>query len=215
LTLVGVLIEGGNLKNKSSSLCSACRELTQTCLGDEVPANRAHAVRLAARPQIALLEAVVPLLSDPVPEVRREAMLAVGPAQTAMSTDNLVRWLHDADAEVRTLCEKALRSRGLGDEHVKLGRLLTDSRPGVRLQVLSLLRQANDLEPGIWLRHLSHDSAPAVRAGAVRAAAEQAIGTLADRLEQMAQNDACPTVRQLAQYYLHSQKSGADYSPQR
>ena len=122
--------------------------------------------------------------------------------------------LHDPDPEVRTLCEEALRSRGLQEEHVKLGRLMTDSRPAVRLQVLARLYRVHDLEPSIWLRHLSHDPAPAVRAAAVRAAAEQKGTGLADRLEQMAQNDPCPSVRQLAQYYFASQKTGAFDRPQ-
>lgn len=214
LTLVDHLLERGNLEHGPSSLHGACRELTQRCLGDDLAANRIQAIRLASRPPLRLLEAVVPLLSDPVADVRREAMLAVGPAATVMNTDDLLRWLHDPDAVVRNLCEKALRTRGLGDEHVKLGRLLTDSRPGVRLQVLGRLRQAADLEPGVWLRHLSHDSAPAVRAAAARAASERAVGSLADRLEQMAQNDPCPSVRQLAQYYLSTQKLGLESIPE-
>ena len=191
-------------------LIRASRDLTRTCLGDQAPDNRIQAIDLAVQPGVDLLEAVVPLLRDPVPEVRRSAMLAVGSASNVINTDDLLPWLHDPDPQVRILCEKALRSRGLRDAHVKLGRLMTDSRPGVRLQVLDLLREANDLEPGIWLRRLSHDPTPAVRAAAVRAASDQAMLkmiNLTDRLEQMAQNDPCPSVRQLAQYYLTAQKS--------
>jgi len=79
---------------------------------------------------------------------------------------------------------------------------MTDSRPGTRLQVIELLKRADDLEPGVWLRRLSHDPSAAVRAAAIRAAAEQSLAQLADRLEQMSQNDPCATVRQLAQFYL-------------
>jgi HEAT repeat protein len=193
-------------------LLRACRDLTRTCLGDQAAENRIQAIDLAAQPEIGLLEAVVPLLNDPVPQVRRSAMLAVGSASTVINTDDLLPCLHDPDPQVRILCEKALRSRGLREAHVKLGRLMTDSRPGVRLQVLDLLREVNDLEPGVWLRRLSHDPTPAVRAAAVRAAADQTLlkmTNLTDRLEQMAQNDPCPSVRQLAQYYLTSQKSAA------
>jgi HEAT repeat protein len=187
-------------------LLAACRELARSCLSDQATENRLQAIVLAVRPEMDLLEAVAPLLSDPVPEVRQKAMLAVGSAPAAINTDDLLRWLHDPDPGVRRLCEQALCSRGLGDEHLKLGRLLTDSRPGVRLQVLDELCRANDLEPGVWLRYLSHDAAPAVRAAAVRAAAERSVTSLTDRIEQMAQNDPCPSVRQLAQYYLSSQK---------
>ena len=34
--------------------------------------------------------------------------------------------------------------------------------------MLDKLREANDLDPGVWLRRLSHDASPAVRAAAVR-----------------------------------------------
>lgn len=198
-----------------SDWTDAGRKLTQRCLSDEAPANRIEAIRFALRSEIGLQQAVVPLLSDPVPEVRRVAMLGVGTAPDAIDTDDLLRWLHDPDPLVRNLCENALRSRGLKEEHLKLGRLMTDHRPGVRIQVIQWLRRANDLEPGVWLRRLSHDPAPAVRAAAVRAATEQEVLSLKDRLEQMAQNDACASVRQLAQYYLTSQKSRSAVSVER
>ncbi|HLJ95024.1 MAG TPA: HEAT repeat domain-containing protein [Gemmataceae bacterium] len=189
-------------------LIDTCRKITLRCLTDQAQGNRIEAIRFAARPEVGAHEAVVPLLNDPVPEVRRAAILALGPAPAALNTDDLLTWLHDTDSGVRSLCETALRSRGLEPEHIKLGRLMTDRRPETRLQVIDQLRRVSDLEPGVWLRRLSHDPAPAVRAAAVRAAAEQAVPSLKDRLEQMAQNDPCPSIRQLAQYYLSSQKSG-------
>jgi HEAT repeat protein len=206
------LVWAANLieRDTSGELISASRTLTQKCLGDDTAGNRLQAIRLALRPEIDLLEALVPLLSDPVAEVRRAAILALGPVPGVLNTDDLLRWLHDPDAGVRALCADALRSRGLKAEHIQLGRLMTDDRPEVRLQVVERLRTANDLDPGIWLRQLSHDSAPAVRAAAIRAATEQAVGSLRDRLEQMTQNDPCPSIRQLAQYYLTAHQSGAN-----
>lgn len=186
-----------------------CRELTQACLRDEDPENRIRAVRLAGRPGVNLLEAVVPLLRDPVAEVRRAALLAVGPATEVLATDDLLYSLHDADGSVRRLCEKALRGRGLRDEHIQLGRFLTDKEAKTRLQVLDCLRQTTELEPGVWIRRLSHDPAAAVRAAAVRAAVEFKQVELADRIGQMAQNDPSPTVRQLAVHYLSSREKVA------
>jgi HEAT repeat protein len=151
---------------------------------------------------------VVPLLRDSSVRVRESAMLAVGAQPNVVSTDDLLGWLHDGDAGVRALCEKALRSRGLQERHIRLGRLITDPSARVRLKLIDMLKRTTDLEPGVWLRRLSHDPVAAVRAAAVRAIQEQELATLADRIEQMAQNDPCPTVRQLAQYYLVSQRSG-------
>jgi hypothetical protein len=190
-----------------------CRELTRVCLSDGAGDNRTRAVHLTLQPALrqaaGLVEQVVPLLADPVAEVRRAAMLAVGPTPEAVATDDLLRWLHDPDADVRRLCEGALRSRGLEEKHLKLGRLITDSRAAVRLEVLHQLR-ATDLEPGVWLRRLSHDPAPAVRAAAVRAAAEQPLVDLSERLKQMAQGDPSPTVQQLATHYLTRRQATSD-----
>jgi HEAT repeat protein len=181
----------------------ADRELVQACLHDGASHNQVRAVQLARRAGIHLLDQVVPLLRDPAPEVRRAALLAVGDAPAAVTTDDLLQWLHDPDAEVRRLCEEALRlARHLPEKHLRLGRLLTDPRAEVRLEVLECLHRDPDLEPGIWLRRLSHDPAAAVRAAAVREVARQSLPSLAGRLEQMSQNDPSPTVRQLARYYL-------------
>jgi HEAT repeat protein len=202
LVLAGALLEA-----RAEEVRGPCRDLARACLRDADKANRLQAVRLALRPDVNLLEQVVPLLTDPDPEVRRAALLAVGPEPDAVATDDLLQWLHDPDADVRSLCEKALRGRGLQDSQIKLGRFLTDQRPGARLQVLDVLRKTPDVEPGAWLRRLTHDPAPAVRAAAVRAATEHTHVDLTDRIEQMAQDDPSPTVRQLARYYLASPKS--------
>jgi hypothetical protein len=185
----------------------ACRELVAACLSATERETRLAAMRLAVRNDLALRGHVTPLLGDADSAVRRTAMLAVGAAPDAVSTDELLRWLHDPDDDVRALCETALRGRGLREEHLRLGKYLTDRRVERRLQVLDLLRQTNDLEPSAWLRRLSHDPEPAVRAAAVRAAAEQPQLDLSDRMVQMAQDDASDTVRQLASYYLRARKT--------
>lgn len=198
LDLAGRLLS----RTEEFEVLEPCRELTRACLHDPDPGNRTGAIRLAAHAGINLIEPVVGLLSDPDSEVRRQALLVVGPLPEAISADDLLPWLHDPDPEIRRLCETALRGRGLRDEYLKLGRLLTDSRAQGRLQILDYLRHHPDLEPASWLRRLSHDPAAAVRAAAVRAAADQSQIDLTDRLEQMVQNDPSPTVRQVARFYL-------------
>jgi hypothetical protein len=183
-----------------------CREVVQAGLRAAEPATRLRAVQLAVHPRLALLAQVVVLLNDPSPDVRREAMLAARSApESVIKTENLLRWLHDPDEDVRRLCEAVLRGRNLSEEHLKLGRLLTDGRPAVRLQVLNYLHADSDLEPGVWLRLLSIDPEPAVRVAAVRAAAADPRVDLSDRMDQMAQSDPSPTVSQLARYYLSCQ----------
>ncbi len=183
---------------------SAAREAVRAGLRGEAPANRLRAVQLALQPGMDLLEDVVALLNDPEAEVRRAAMLAVGPADQVVRDEGLLPSLHDPDAEVRRLCEAALRGRGLKPEHLRLGRALTDPRPAVRLQVLDLLGdpEVRDLDRGLWLRRLSHDPSPHVRFAAMRAAGETGLADLADRLEQMGRSDPSPTVSRWAPFYL-------------
>lgn len=182
-----------------------CKELALAGLKDADSDTRMHAVNLLlklSRGEPKLLAEVVPLLGDPAVEVRRMALIAVGPARDIVVDDELLPLLHDSDPQVRRLCEEALRSRGLQDSHLLLARLISDPRPAARLQVVSHLDEAEDLEPGIWLRRLSHDTSPAVRAAAIRAAYYQTQVDLRGRLRQMAGDDPSPTVRQLAEHYL-------------
>ena len=183
-----------------------CRELGLGGLKDCSPENRARAVNLLLRagdPQ--LLAKVVPMLKDQDAEVRQAALTALGPAKEIIGDDDLLPLLHDVDQGVRKLTEEALRSRGLPENHLVLARLISDDRPVQRLQVVHHLFQTEDLPVGIWLRRLSQDPAPAVRAAAVRAAYYQTKADLRDRLLEMSQEDPSPTVRQLAGHYLSRQ----------
>jgi hypothetical protein len=191
-----------------ASSLDACRNLARNSLADAIDTNRILAIRLAQRPEINLLAEIVPLLRDRSAGVRQVAILALGPEPEVISDDHLLYWLADSDAEVRRLCEMALRGRGLQENHIRLARLMADRRPGVRLEVIDNLQATPELDPGAWLRRLSHDPVPAVRAAAIRAAADQARIDLRDRIEQMVQTDPSPTVQQVARYYLSCQRDG-------
>ncbi len=193
-----------------SEAVSPGRGVVRACLAHPDPAVRVLAIRLALHPGMDLLEDVVPLLADQAPEVRKAALVAVGPAEQVVRDEALLPCLHDPDAEVRRLGELALRGRGLRPEHIRLGKVLTDPSPVVRLQVLDQLRRVPDLDPAVWLRRLSHDPSPAVRAAAMRAMSQQSAVDLTDRIDQMARDDPSPTVCTLARYYLkHSRAVSA------
>jgi hypothetical protein len=186
------------------------RELVRSCLTAHDPALRCRAVKLALIPNMEVYDEVVTLLRDPVVEVRRYAIVVVGPADKAVLDESLLPCLRDPDPEVVRICEGALRGRGLTSQHLKLCRLLIDPAPLERLKVLDLLRYAPELEPGVWLRRLSHDPADSVRAAAVRMMAEQTTVDLVDRLEQMQTSDPSPTVCELAAYYLRQTRLKMD-----
>ena len=166
------------------------RELVRTSLSSPSAEVRLHAVRTAQRPGMDLIGPVAGLLADPSVEVRRAAVRAVGPPDKDVLDDVLLPCLHDTDAEVRHLAEAALtETRGLSPVQVRLGWLLTHPQFLVRTQVLDELRRLNadmDTSPSpvdaaLWLRRMSNDPMPSVRAAAARMMAEQPNEDLAER----------------------------------
>ncbi len=197
------------VRSSSEELQEPAMALVRASLGDPEPGLRVRAIRLAGLPAFHGSGLVLAALHDPAPEVRRAALLTVGNCPDVIATDELLPWLHDPDREVRNICEVALRGRGLRDEYMEIARLLSDPDPKNRLRVLAQLRSHPELAPSTWLRKLSHDPDPAVRAAAVRAGATQRDADLADRLEEMGRHDPSATVRQLATYYGASRKPGS------
>jgi hypothetical protein len=191
------------------------RDLVRKALRDEAAATRLRAIRvalhLAPHPDMDVTDDVVALLRDPAAEVRRAALLAVGPLDEKQApAKSLLPALHDADADVRKACEEVLRKdRGLSPECVKIGWCLSHPDPVERLNVLDHLRAGADVEPGVWLRELSHDDSPAVRLAAARAMSQQDVVDLSDRLDQMASSDPSPTVCQMAKLYQKWAKAAA------
>jgi hypothetical protein len=195
-------------------LLAAAKELVHVCLGAELPADRLRAVRLAVHPGVDAADQVVALLNDPAAEVRRAAVLAVGPASSGVLDDSLLPSLHDADAEVRRLAEEALRrDRRFSADQLQVSRLLTHPDPLQRLNVLDYLRPGAGLEPGLWLRRLSHDPSPSVRLAAVRVMSQQEVVDLGDRIDQMADADPSPTVSQAARRYQKWRKAAPPVEP--
>jgi hypothetical protein len=187
-----------------------CRTLAEKGLTDRLERSRLAALQLLMQPALQgeapLLAKVVPMLRDPKAVIRRAAVVVLAPARDIVSEDDLLPLLHDDDVEVQHLCEAALRSRGLDDQHLELARLISDQEPGARLKVLDRLTRVSDLDPGVWLRRLSVDPCPAVRAAAVRAAVQNPRVRLTDRLREMAERDPSETVRQNAVFYLRQRQ---------
>ena len=187
-----------------AQLATAVRPVVESALKHANAEQRLSGLRLAVQPEVDLLGSVVPLLNDPAAEVRRAAMLALGPVREGtegkVSAEDLLHWLHDSDPEVRRLCELSLRGRGLRETDIQLGRRFTDPDPAERLQLLLDLRHEDEIDPSAWLERLSNDPVSAVRAGAVRVAAERRV-PFADRLDEMSQADPDQTVRKIAAHY--------------
>lgn len=194
----------------TTSCVETCCQLVRRELGAPEADCRAQAVRLTLQPTLqketGLLKQVAALLKDADSAVRRAAVLSVGLDRDVLVEDDLLPLLHDADKEVRRLTALALKQRGLSDNQIVLGKLICDPRPLARLQILEQLPHATELDSMVWLQRLSNDTSDAVRAAAVRAMGDLLTPELVARLEQMAQHDPSPTVRQNALFYLDQER---------
>ena len=191
----------------------ARRDLLRQILRKGDAASRVEAISVILRTKVDLFEDLVASLDDPVAEVRRACVLALAPATDKVRDDVLLGALHDIDPEVGRLAELALSVRGLSPEHIRLGKLLTDSDPNRRLEVLDLVQGSPDLDEKLWLERLSHHRSTSVRAAAARALSGR-FGTEAnDRLRQMAGSDPSPSVSRIAGFYLGQQGRGTTEIP--
>lgn len=187
-----------------AEVASKVNGMIATAAKSESVELRVQAVAAALRPGVEALDAIAPLLTDPDAGVRRAAVLALGPvpdgAKAAVSDEELLRSLHDPDAEVRRLCEMGLRSRGRTPRDIHLGRRYTAPDPAERQKLLLDLSDDDQLDLTVWLERLTSDPDPAVRAGAARVAVERR-ADLGSRLAEMSRSDPDGTVRRIAGYY--------------
>lgn len=196
------------LKRNGTAHSAGCRAVVAEGLRMPDAGARLLAVRLAMHPEVKMRTDLLPLLAAPEPEVRRAALFAVGAAtedEPVIGDEELFRWLHDPDAEVRRVCADALVSRGRTEPEIALGRRLTHPDPTERLGLLLDLRYDHDVaDPEPWLERLSRDSDPAVRAGAARVAVEVAVDRrllIPPWVSRLADADPVPTVRMVAGYF--------------
>ncbi len=183
-----------------------CREMAERGMRDKHAGTRIAAVQMLLRAPMRneriLYEKAITLLSDKEPAVRRAAVVALASASEFVREEALLARLHDEDIEVQYLCEIALAKRGLTSEEVEMARDISDKNPATRMRVLHRICRMPDLNLAAWLRQLSHDPVPAVRAAAVRAAGEHPQIDLTERLREIAEQDPSEAVRLNARYYL-------------
>lgn len=198
------------LAKRATGMLELAHAMIQTATKSESVDVRVQAIAMAMRPEIDALANVVPLLGDSAVEVRRAAILALGPLgrpdRVAATDDDLVRLLHDPDGEVRRLCEMSLRSRGRSPRDIRLAKRYAAPHAAERQKLLLDLADDEERDVSVWLERLTTDSDPAVRAGALRVAAERQVD-LTTRMEQMQQNDPDGTVRRIASYYHTKQRA--------
>jgi HEAT repeats len=183
-----------------------CRGMAERGIKDAAPGTRVAALQLLSRQPMRkdkdLLGLAIPLFGDESAAVRRACIVALASESEVVREEHFLPLLHDDDHEVQYLSQIALRKRGLNDDDLIAAQMIGDKNPATRMRVLQHIHQMPEANLGEWLRRLSQDPAPAVRAAAVRAAGENSQVDLSQRLREMAAADPSETVRQNAQFYL-------------
>ncbi|MBX9625953.1 MAG: hypothetical protein K2X82_19295, partial [Gemmataceae bacterium] len=111
------------VKRMGPDQASSYRPVVAAGLAMPAAGSRLAAIRAAMHPAVGMRADLLPLLDAAEPEVRRAALFAVGPAADGppvVGDEELCRWLHDPDAEVRRVCRDALVSRGRTDGEIAL-----------------------------------------------------------------------------------------------
>lgn len=185
-------------------------DMAERGLAHPLPGPRVAALQLLGRPPMrknrGVLEKALPLLHDREPTVRKAALIAFAP-ETELARDEIfLPLLHDDNQEVQYWCEMVLRKRGRTDDDIQIARLISHKDAAMRIRVPNLVLRMPDLNLAAWLRQLSVDASPAVRAAAVRAAMEHPQVDMNERLREMAERDPSAAVRQNARFCLQAAK---------
>jgi hypothetical protein len=178
-----------------AELHSRCVELLR-CTNEKVRA--AAGVTVVSVPLDSAAARGLVLLHDDAAAVRRAVLMALADRQELLANEDVVGFLRDSSAAVRTSAETVLTSRGLSAEQIALAKRATDPSPLVRAQTPRHIVESSVVDRVVWLRHLSQDVAAAVRAEAARALATVGTEECLHRLDEMAHEDPDAQVRQLA-----------------
>lgn len=156
-------------------------------------------IEAAAAPALAYAE-------DPSVEVRRQVVISFAARRGLLTEDALIQRIHDEDLPIREAAFAALKLRGLNQEQISLGVMMTSPRADQRASVIALVKDRTDIDPIVWLMRLTHDKDDSVRIRAVEALGAQQTDDAAvkRRIVEMAQSDASEQVRQAASKQMPS-----------
>ena len=169
-------------------------------LSDPTPGGRSAAVAcLGVLPLDAAAEPALAGVRDPDPRVRQQALVSFAGRRDLMTEEDILPLLYDPSPVVALVAERILKgSRGLSPEQIRLGKLVYHPRAETRGTAIPQLRGRTDIDPDLWLLHLSHDEAELVRSRAVADLAGRDSRAVRRRLEEMARTDPAAAVREAA-----------------
>jgi HEAT repeats len=179
--------------------------LVVRCLAyrDDVRTRMGAVACLGALPIDAHAAAALPYLeNDPSPEVRKQTLISFAHRGLLLTDDMVLKRLHDQDPSIRESASLVLKTRGLSQEQISLGGLIFSPKPGQRVSVIPLLKNRTDLDPVLWLMHLSRDPVETVRISSIEALANYKTPAVLRRLTEMARSDRSDAVRKEASKFV-------------
>ncbi len=186
-------------------------QLVQPHLKDaEIPSRLAAMRCLAALPIDAAAVPALELLQDKEPFVRAETIRHFAGRSGLVPEEQLLSLCQDADSMVSRSAELALKSRGISDQQIALGRAIVSKNPQDRIAVIGKLDESRDIDPGIWLARLVEDSDASVRLKALEAIASRKVSRdLLRKIQVISEKDASDAVRKSAEKIIRSQNTAS------
>jgi HEAT repeat protein len=168
-------------------------------LTDRDPGARVAAVAcLGALAIEAAAEPAVAGVRDPDDRVRQQTLVSFAGRPDLVAEEDVLPLLYDSSPAVALVAEQVLKGRGLSQGQIGLGKLVYHPRAEMRVGAIPLLQGRSDIDPNVWLLHLSRDSAELVRSKAVEALAGRDSPEIRQRLEEMALTDPSTAIREAA-----------------
>lgn len=151
-------------------------------------------------------QALIGMLSDPNPAVKKAALLALThTAADSLSSEKkteLLSFLYDPDLEIREAARQLLLKAGATELELNLATRMNHPVPTERARVVAMVLAAKGIDQSKWLFRLSNDPAASVRFAAANAAGAATDPDLQRRLHAMADSDPDPQVRAAAKEAL-------------
>lgn len=186
-------------------------QLVQPHLKDtEIPSRLAAMRCLAALPIDTAAAPALELLQDSETFVRAETIRYFALRGNLISEEQLLKLAVEEKPLAARSAELALKSRGLTDDQIALGKSILDKDPQVRVSVIEKLDESMDIDPGIWLARLVEDSDASVRLKAIEAVAKRKVSReLLRRLQVISETDSSDAVRKSAEQVLRAQSTAS------
>ncbi len=169
-------------------------------LADPMPKCRAAAIAcLGLVPIDRLAEPAIKYVDDPSSGyVRNQVLVSFANRPSLLTEEMILKRLHDTEPGLPQVAEIVLKTRGLTQDQIVLGKLITSPKPELRASVIPLLKEHPDLDPVVWLLKLSQDTDELVRTKSVEAMTGRNVPEVLARLREMAAKDSSATVRAAA-----------------